>query len=135
MKKGESSIIELSYGDVSVYTLTEWKTTVTLTQKALTHILDYHSQDCQIDKAKQLKKTYFAGGKEELFEVIHDSLEELLESIEFERENWIQIPFYKNKKNDIHFLRLSKNRIVQIQATAKNSFKIISLYPDGDWKK
>lgn len=102
------------------------KTTILFTQKALSHILDQHSEEKGCEKARQQKKIYFADQQE--IESLADSLlPELTSKIEFQRSNGIYIP-YSKVKNQISYFPVAKNMIVQIKPLASNIFEVVSFY-------
>lgn len=102
------------------------KTTILFTQKALSHILDQHSEEKGSEKARQQKKICFSD-QQEIKAVADFLLPTLSSEVEFQRENGIRIP-YSKVKTQISYFPMTKNMIVQIKALAPNTFEVVSFY-------
>jgi hypothetical protein len=111
---------------------TSWKTTIFFTKKALTHILDQHSESNWLDKAKQMWKICFQNQKEieDLADII---LQNLTSEIEYERSCWMYIPYHE-LYNKVSYRPFQKNFIVQIKPIWKNAFEIVSFYKNKNLK-
>ena len=112
---------------------TEWKTTIFFTQKALSHILEQHSETHWNEKARQIWKIDFRNQKEveNLADII---LSELTSEIEYERANGIYIPFNPNFVNQVSHRPFKRDWIVQIKPIWKNAFEIVSFYKNKTLK-
>lgn len=85
------------------------KTAILFTQKALSHVLDQHSEEKGSEKARLQKKICFLDQKE--IEAVADSLlSELSSEVELQRKNGIRIP-YSKLKTQISYFPLAKNMI------------------------
>lgn len=113
---------------------TEWKTTIFFTQKALSHILEQHSETHWNEKARQIWKIDFRNQKEveNLADII---LSELTSEIEYERANGIYIPFNPNFVNQVSHRPFKRDWIVQIKPIWKNAFEIVSFYKNKTLKR
>lgn len=102
------------------------KTTILFTKKALSHILDQHSEEKGCEKARKQKKICFSD-QQEIESVAEFLLSELTSEIEFQRSNGIRIP-YSKVRNQISYFPVAKNMIVQIKPLAPNTFEVVSFY-------
>lgn len=112
---------------------TEWKTTIFFTQKALSHILEQHSETHGNEKARQIWKIYFRD-QQEIENLADIILDELTSEIEYERSQGIYIPFNPNFVNKISHRPFQKKWTVQIRPIWKNAFEIVSFYKNKDLK-
>ena len=112
---------------------TEWKTTIFFTQKALSHILEQHSESHGNEKAREIWKIYFRDQQE--IETLADIiLNGLTSEIEYERSQWIYIHFNPSFVNKVSHRLFQKQWTVQIKPIWKNAFEIVSFYKNKDLK-
>ena len=102
------------------------KTTLLFTQKALTHILDQHSETFASEKAKAKGKVCFSD-QQEVIDISTSMLPVLTSEIEFNRSNGIYIPYSKTK-NQISYFPMDKKLMIQINPLAKIIFELVSFY-------
>ena len=112
---------------------TEWKTTIFFTQKALSHILEQHSETHGNEKARQIWKIYFRD-QQEIENLADIILNDLTSEIEYERANGIYIPYDSRSPNKVSHIPFKKDWIVQLKPIWKNAFEIISFYKNKDLK-
>ncbi len=102
------------------------RTTILFTKKALSHILDQHSEEKGCEKARKQKKICFSD-QQEIEAVADFLLPELTSEVEFQRSNGIRIPYSKTR-TQISYFPVAQNFIVQIKPLAPNTFEIVSFY-------
>ena len=112
---------------------TEWKTTIFFTQKALSHILEQHSETHGNEKARQIWKIYFRD-QQEIENLADIILNELTSEIEYERACWLYIPYDSRFPNQISHRPFKKDWTVQIKPIWKNAFEIVSFYKNKTLK-
>ena len=101
---------------------TEWKTTIFFTQKALSHILEQHSETHGNEKARQIWKIYFRD-QQEIENLADIILDELTSEIEYERSQGIYIPFNPNFVNKISHRPFQKNGQFRLDLFEKTPLK------------
>ena len=112
---------------------TEWKTTIFFTQKALSHILEQHSETHGNEKARQIWKIYFRD-QQEIENLADIILNELTSEIEYERACGIYIPYDSRFPNKVSHIPFKKDWIIQLKPIWKNAFEIVSFYKNKDLK-
>ena len=112
---------------------TEWKTTIFFTQKALSHILQQHSETHGNEKARQIWKIYFRD-QQEIENLADIILNELTSEIEYERACGLYIPYDSRFPNQISHRPFKKDWTVQIKPIWKNAFEIVSFYKNKTLK-
>lgn len=110
------------------------QTTIIFTKKALSHILEQHSESDWIESAKLKWKICF-NNKNEILSLAECITTELSSEIEYERSCWLVIPYNDNSINSIIYRPFKTNLIIQLKANHKNSFEIVSFYKKRDLKK
>ncbi len=104
------------------------RTSVIFTQKALTHVLEQHSEEKGTEKARMLKKICFPWTVE-VDKMGREIVEKLPDELERYRRNRQRLT-EDSRKNVISHLYLpwSKDWIVQLRSLKPDTFEIVSFY-------
>lgn len=104
------------------------RTSVIFTKKALTHVLEQHSEEKGTEKARMLKKICFPWTVE-VDKMGREIVEKLPDELERYRRNRQRLT-EDSRKNVISHLYLpwSKDWIVQLRSLKPDTFEIVSFY-------
>ena len=104
------------------------RTSVIFTQKALTHVLEQHSEEKGTEKARMLKKICFPWTVE-VDKMGKEIVEKLPDELERYRKNGVRLT-EDPRQNLISHLDLpwSKDWIVQLEYLKPDTFEIVSFY-------
>ena len=104
------------------------RTSVIFTKKALTHVLEQHSEEKGTEKARMLKKICFPWTVE-VDKMGRESVEKLPEELERYRRNGVRLTEDRRENLISHlYLPWSKDWIVQLRSLKPNTFEIVSFY-------
>ena len=109
------------------------QTTIVFTKKALSHILEQHSESNWIESAILKWKICFKN-TEEILALADKITNELSSEIEYERSCGLYIPYNSRSVNSIIYRPFWTNLIIQLKTNNKNSFEIVSFYKKRDLK-
>ncbi len=104
------------------------RTSVIFTQKALTHVLEQHSEEKGTEKARMLKKICFPWTVE-VDMMGREIVEKLPQELERYRRNGVRLTEDRRENLISHlYLPWSKDWIVQLRSLKPNTFEIVSFY-------
>jgi len=104
------------------------RTSVIFTKKALTHVLEQHSEEKGTEKARMLKKICFPWTVE-VDKMGREIVEKLPDELERYRRNRQRLTEDRRENVISHFdLPWSKDWIVQLRSLKPDTFEIVSFY-------
>ena len=104
------------------------RTSVIFTKKALTHVLEQHSEEKGTEKARMLKKICFPWTVE-VDKMGREIVEKLPDELERYRRNRQRLTEDRRENLISHlYLPWSKDWVVQLRSLKPNTFEIVSFY-------